>query len=75
MAGAGFERVDGSMGRDKLCALYHSLVPPAAESALNRNLLKMQEFVRQLYTLFWPVKDRRPFRNFNTLERLAADLP
>src|SRR5258708_22440353 len=42
-------------GLEPLCAVYHARVLRAAEAALERKLLKMQDFVRQLDVCTWPV--------------------
>ena len=51
---------------DPLCAVYHRRVAPAAESAIHRKLLKMQDFISTLRTSRWPVPDPRPLHNVNT---------
>lgn len=51
---------------DPLCAVYHRGVRLAAQSAIHRKLLKMQDFISTLNTLYWPVADPRPLLNVNT---------
>jgi molybdenum cofactor guanylyltransferase len=51
---------------DPLCAVYHRRVAAAAESAIHRKLLKMQDFISTLRTSRWPVPDPRPLHNVNT---------
>lgn len=60
-------------GMEPLCAVYHARILPAVESALNRKLLKMQDFVRQLDHAIWPVEDAALVRNVNTREELAVE--
>ncbi|HVO96947.1 MAG TPA: molybdenum cofactor guanylyltransferase [Bryobacteraceae bacterium] len=57
---------------DPLCAVYHARVLAAAESAINRKLLKMQDFVSTLQTSLWPVSDSRPLKNVNTPAEWSA---
>jgi len=52
--------------RHPLCAVYHRRVLPAAESAINRKLFKMHDFIATLRTEAWPVLDPALLRNVNT---------
>jgi molybdopterin-guanine dinucleotide biosynthesis protein A len=49
-----------------LCAVYHRRVLPAVESAINRKLFKMHDFIAGLHTESWPVLDPDLLRNVNT---------
>ena len=60
-------------GIEPLCAVYHARILPVVESALNRKLLRMQDFVRQLDHEIWPVEDAGLVRNVNTPEEFAAE--
>ena len=51
---------------DPLCAVYHRRVLPFAESAIQRKLFKMQEFVSTLRIHKWSVPDARLLHNMNT---------
>jgi len=51
---------------DPLCAVYHRRLVPAAESAIQRKLFKMQDFVSTLSAFHWPFTDPRPLANVNT---------
>lgn len=51
---------------DPLCAVYHARVLRAAESAIDRKLLKMHDFISTLHASRWPVPDPRPLQNINT---------
>ena len=51
---------------DPLCAVYHRRVAAAAESAIHRKLLKMQDFISTLRMSRWPVPDPWPLHNVNT---------
>lgn len=57
---------------DPLCAVYHARVLPAARSAIDRKLLKMQDFVSTLHTSLWPVSDPQPLMNVNTPAEWSA---
>jgi molybdopterin-guanine dinucleotide biosynthesis protein A len=57
---------------DPLCAVYHRRVAPAAESAIQRKLFKMQDFISTLRTSRWPVRDPRPLSNVNTPSEWTA---
>jgi molybdopterin-guanine dinucleotide biosynthesis protein A len=61
---------DGQM--DPLCAVYHARVRAAAESAIHRNLFKMQDFVSTLHAIRRPVLDPRPLKNVNTPAQWSA---
>jgi molybdopterin-guanine dinucleotide biosynthesis protein A len=52
--------------RHPLCAVYHRRVLPAAETAINRKLFKMHDFIASLRTEAWPVLDPALLRNINT---------
>ena len=56
--------IDGRV--DPLCAVYHRHVLDRADSAINRKLLKMQDFVSTLRTIYWRVTDPQPLQNVNT---------
>ncbi len=57
---------------DPLCAVYHARVLHAAESAIDRKLLKMHDFISTLRTSRWPVPDARPLHNVNTPTEWSA---
>ena len=59
-------------GTEPLCGVYHARVLPAAEIALKRKLLRMQDFVRQLDHVAWPVEEAGLLRNINTPQELRA---
>ncbi|MBV8843822.1 MAG: molybdenum cofactor guanylyltransferase [Bryobacterales bacterium] len=61
-------------GLEPLCAIYHARVLSAAESAVKAKRLKMQDFVRGLDAVLWPIEDAHLVRNLNTPEELAAEL-
>ena len=56
--------IDGKI--HPLCAVYHRRLLGAAESAIQRKLFKMQDFVSTLRASRWPVPDPRPLHNINT---------
>lgn len=56
--------IDGKV--DPLCAVYHARLAKAAESAIHRKLLKMQDFVSELRASIWRVTDPAPLENVNT---------
>jgi molybdopterin-guanine dinucleotide biosynthesis protein A len=58
-------------GLDPLCAVYHRRCLPFAKAALDRKLLKMQEFVSTIQTSTWLVPDSAPLENVNTPEEWA----
>ena len=62
----------GRTGLDPLCAVYHRRCLPAAKAALDRKLLKMQDFVSSLRVSIWPVPNPGPLENVNTPEEWAA---
>jgi molybdopterin-guanine dinucleotide biosynthesis protein A len=57
---------------DPLCAVYHRRLLPAVESAIQRKMLKMQDFVSTLRVSRWPVSDPRPLQNVNTPAEWSA---
>jgi molybdopterin-guanine dinucleotide biosynthesis protein A len=57
---------------DPLCAVYHRRCLSAAKAALDRNLLKMQDFVSSLHLSIWPVPNSGLLENVNTPEEWAA---
>lgn len=63
-------RVDGRW--EPLCALYHRRLAAAAEAALQRKSLKMQEFVSQIRACPWDEPGLEVFRNVNTPEQYEA---
>jgi molybdopterin-guanine dinucleotide biosynthesis protein A len=54
-----------------LCAVYHSRLLPAVESAIHHKLLKMHDFISAIGAARWPVSDSSLFRNINTPEHLS----
>jgi len=52
--------------RHPLCAVYHRRVLAAAETAIDRKLFKMHDFIASLRTEAWPVLDPTLLRNVNT---------
>ena len=62
--------IDGKV--DPLCAVYHGSLVRAAETAIHRKLLKMQDFVSTLRTSYWRVTDPRPLQNVNTPAEWSA---
>ncbi len=60
-----------SSGLEPLCAVYHRRCRDRARAALERNSLKMQDFVSDLRTQTAPVRDTSLLRNVNTPEDLA----
>jgi molybdenum cofactor guanylyltransferase len=57
---------------DPLCAVYHRRLVTAAESAINRKLFKMQDFVSTLRAFYWPLTDPAPLVNVNTPAEWSA---
>jgi molybdenum cofactor guanylyltransferase len=55
-----------------LCAVYHRRCAPKAADAIHRNSLKMHDFVSNLQTMIWPLKNWAPLSNINTLEEWTA---
>jgi molybdenum cofactor guanylyltransferase len=63
--------IDGKA--EPLCAVYHGAnVAPAARTAIDRKLFKMQDFVSTLCTTYWRVTDPRPLLNANTPAEWSA---
>jgi molybdopterin-guanine dinucleotide biosynthesis protein A len=61
-------------GIEPLCAVYHVRALPAAESALGRKLLKMQDFFRELESAILPVEDAKLPWNLNTPAELNTEI-
>ena len=61
-------------GIEPLCAVYHVRALPAAESAPDCKLLKMQDFVKELEPVILPVDDSRLLWNLNTPAELSAEI-
>lgn len=59
-------------GIEPLCALYQRRCATAARRAIDRNLLKMQDFVSTLRVRKHPITDRAPLANFNTPTEWSA---
>jgi phospholipid/cholesterol/gamma-HCH transport system ATP-binding protein len=57
-----------SAGVEPLCAVYHRRCAPKAAAALDRKILKMQDFVSTLRLKSVPVQDAAPLTNINTPE-------
>jgi molybdopterin-guanine dinucleotide biosynthesis protein A len=55
-----------------LCAVYHRRCAPKAADAIHRNFLKMHDFVSNLQTMIWPLKNWAPLSNINTIEEWSA---
>jgi molybdopterin-guanine dinucleotide biosynthesis protein A len=55
-----------------LCAVYHRRCAPHAADAIHRNSLKMHDFVSNLQTMIWPLKNWAPLSNINTQEEWSA---
>jgi molybdopterin-guanine dinucleotide biosynthesis protein A len=55
-----------------LCAVYHRRCAPQAARAIQHNSLKMHDFVSDLQTMIWPLKNWAPLSNINTLEEWSA---
>jgi molybdopterin-guanine dinucleotide biosynthesis protein A len=64
----------GANGIEPLCAVYHAGALPAAESALSRKSLKMQDFVRELNHGILPVEEAFLLRNLNTPAELTREI-
>ncbi|MEO7145698.1 MAG: molybdenum cofactor guanylyltransferase, partial [Bryobacteraceae bacterium] len=65
----------GENGRiEPLCAAYHRRCLPGLEQALASNMLKMQDVVRMLEPVFWPVTEPEWFANINTPADWSDDL-
>jgi molybdopterin-guanine dinucleotide biosynthesis protein A len=62
--------IDGKV--EPLCAVYHRRLLASAESAIHRNLFKMQDFVSTLCTTYWHVTDPTPLLNANTPAEWSA---
>ena len=56
-------------GLEPLCAVYHRAILSRVEQAIHHKLLKMQDFVRTLDILEWPVTDLAALENVNTPEQ------
>ncbi len=57
---------------DPLCAVYHRRSMTRAKQAIDRNSLKMHDFLSDLKTIIWPLEDLAPLSNINTPEQWSA---
>lgn len=62
-----------SGGLEPLCAVYHSRLLAAVESAIQCKLFKMHDFVAKIQVRRWIASDPSLFRNLNTPEQLTQE--